>query len=70
MTLRNGTAVTWDWGNGTANGKIVETYHSKITLTLKGSEITRNATADAPAYRILQEDGDEVLKSGTEIRAA
>ena len=68
MAFRNGTDVEWDCGKGTATGKIVETYHRKVTLTLKGSEITRNASADEPAYRIEQEDGDEVLKSGSEIR--
>ncbi len=70
MTFRKGTAVEWDWGKGTATGKIVETYHKKVTLTLKGSEITRNASDEDPAYRIAQDDGDEVLKSATEIRKA
>lgn len=70
MSFPNGTNVEWDWGKGTATGKIVETYHSKVILTLKGSEITRNASDDEPAYRIKQDDGDEVLKSGGEIRKA
>ena len=70
MAFRNGTNVEWDWGKGTATGKIVETYHQKVTLTLKGSEITRNASDEEPAYRIAQDDGDEVLKSATEIRKA
>ena len=70
MGLTNGTHVEWDWGTGTATGKIVEIYHRKVTLTLKGSKITRNASDDEPAYRIAQDDGDEVLKSGSEIRKA
>lgn len=70
MAYRNGSAVEWDWGTGTATGKIVEIYHRKVTLTLKGSEITRNASNGEPAYRIAQDDGDEVLKSGSEIRKA
>ncbi len=68
--FRKGTDVAWDWGTGTATGKIADVYHSKVTLTLKGSEITRNASPDDPAYRIVQDDGDEVLKSGSEIRRA
>ena len=70
MSFRNGSEVEWDWGKGTATGKIVEVYHRKVTLTLKGSEITRNASDAEPAYRIVQDDGDEVLKSGPEIRKA
>ena len=65
-----GTKVEWDWGNGTATGKIAHVYTQKTTMTIKGSEITRDASEDEPAYRIEQEDGDEVLKSHTEIRKA
>ncbi len=68
MALRNGSKVEWDWGKGTATGKIVETFHRKVTLTLKGAEVTRNATDEDPAYRIAQDDGDEVLKSSSELR--
>ncbi|MGB5643454.1 MAG: DUF2945 domain-containing protein, partial [Gammaproteobacteria bacterium] len=35
--------------------------------TLKGSEIVRNADADNPAYLIEQDDGDQVLKSDSEL---
>ncbi|SEN00204.1 Protein of unknown function [Loktanella fryxellensis] len=69
-TFSEGDAVKWSWGNGTATGKVVKVYTRKTTLTIKGSEITRNATKDEPAYRIAQDDGDEVLKSITEIEAA
>lgn len=31
-------------------------------------ERTRNASEDEPAYLIEQEDGDEVLKSGSELK--
>jgi hypothetical protein len=70
MTYSEGTRVEWDWGNGTGSGKVVKKYTQKITLTIKGSEITRNASDDEPAYRIEQEDGDEVLKSESELRKA
>lgn len=68
MSYQTGTKVEWDWGNGTGTGKIVKRYTQKITLTLQGSEVTRKASDDEPAYRIEQEDGDEVLKSESEIR--
>jgi len=70
MAFRNGTKVAWDWGTGTATGKIVEVYRDKVTLTLKGAKVTRNASKDEPAFRIEQDDGDEVLKSESEIRKA
>jgi hypothetical protein len=70
MSLNVGTKVAWDWGNGTATGKIVKRYTGKVTLKIKGTEVTRNATEDEPAFKIEQEDGDEVLKSASEIRKA
>ena len=65
-----GDSVEWDWGNGTASGKITERLTEKVTRTLKGTEVTRNADDDEPAFLIEQSDGDEVLKSVTEIRPA
>ena len=65
-----GTKVEWDWGNGTGTGKIVKKYTQKITLKLQGSEVTRKASDDEPAYKIEQDDGSEVLKSGSELRKA
>ncbi|KLI62955.1 DUF2945 domain-containing protein [Aurantiacibacter marinus] len=62
--------VQWDWGNGTAKGQITERFERDVTRTLKGSEVTRNGSEDDPAYLIKQEDGDEVLKLGSELKAA
>ncbi len=65
-----GDDVEWDWGNGTGTGTITKRYTQKITRTLQGSEVTRNASEDEPAYLIEQDDGDEVLKSSTELLKA
>lgn len=70
MSYQTGTKVEWDWGNGTGTGKIVKKYTQKITLKLQGSEVTRKASDDEPAYKIEQDDGAEVLKSGSELRKA
>ena len=70
MSYHTGTKVEWDWGNGTGTGKIVKKYTQKITLKLQGSEVTRKASDDEPAYKIEQDDGSEVLKSGSELRKA
>ena len=68
MSYQTGTKVEWDWGNGTGTGKIVKKYTQKITLKLQGSEVTRKASDDEPAYKIEQDDGSEVLKFGSELR--
>lgn len=65
-----GDTVEWNWGSGTGTGKVVKKYTQKTTLKIDGSEITRNASDDEPAYRIEQEDGGEVLKSGSELKKA
>ena len=62
--------VQWNYGSGTAKGQIKETYKEKVTKTIKGSEVTRNASDNAPAYLIEQEDGDEALKSESELTDA
>lgn len=66
--FQTNTLVTWDWGNGTAEGYIREKFTHKVSKTLKGSEVTRNASEDDPAYLIEQSDGDKVLKSHSEIK--
>jgi hypothetical protein len=65
-----GDMVEWDWGNGTAEGKVEKTYTQKITRTLQGSEVTRNGSDDDPALYIEQDDGSGVLKLASEVRAA
>lgn len=64
---RVGTKVKWNWGNGTGHGKVSESFTEKVTRTISGTEVTRNATEDEPAYLIEQEDGDRVLKSHSEV---
>ncbi len=65
--MRKGTQVTWKYGTGTATGKIEETHKDTITRTIKGSEITRHGTPENPAYLIVQESGDKVLKLKSEV---
>lgn len=65
-----GTKVKWNWGSGTAVGTIQKRYTEDITKTIKGTEVTRNASSAEPAYLVKQEDGDEVLKSHSEVEKA
>ena len=62
-----GSKVEWHWGSGTATGKVQERFEEDVTRTIKGSEITRHGSKDNPAYLIKQDDGDEVLKLGSEL---
>jgi hypothetical protein len=65
-----GDAVKWNWGNGTATGTVQESFTSRVTRTIKGNEVTRDADDDNPAYLIEQDDGDRVLKSESELSQA
>ncbi|WP_405384746.1 DUF2945 domain-containing protein [Maribacter sp. LLG6340-A2] len=65
--IRKGTQVKWSWGNGTAEGKVEESYSSKITKTIKGNEVTRNGEDGNKALYIKQTDGDHVLKLENEV---
>lgn len=65
--IQKGTEVKWNWGNGTATGKVQETFTSKTTKTIKGNEVTRNGEEGNKALYIQQEDGDYVLKSESEV---
>ena len=59
--------VEWKWGQGTGRGKVREVFRRHVTRSIKGSEISRNASDDNPAYLIEQDDGDTVLKSHSEL---
>lgn len=56
-----GATVMWSWGQGTASGKVRERFVGKVSRTIKGTEVTRNASEAEPANLIEQHDGAEVL---------
>ncbi|MUP46338.1 hypothetical protein E0K83_11345 [Gramella sp. BOM4] len=66
--IREGSKVKWNWGDGTASGKVIETYSEKVTKTIDGSEITREGEEGNKALYIEQEDGSKVLKSESEVK--
>ncbi len=70
MSYSKGTKVKWNWASGVGTGEVVNAYTSEVTLEIKGTEVTRKATDDCPAYRIQQEDGSIVLKSHSELERA
>lgn len=70
MSYSEGTKVEWEWGEGSTTGTVKKIYTQKTTHKIKGSEVTREASNDCPAYLIEQDDGDEVLKSHSEVDRA
>jgi hypothetical protein len=65
--MRKGTQVSWKYGTGTATGKIESIHKESITRKLKGHDITRHGTADNPAFIIVQDNSDRVLKLKSEV---
>lgn len=65
-----GDTVSWKWGEGTASGEVTERFTNDVTRTIDGTEVTRKASNDEPAYLIRQQDGQEVLKSASELQAS
>ncbi|WP_156842924.1 hypervirulence associated TUDOR domain-containing protein [Novosphingobium aquimarinum] len=69
-SFREGSEVQWNWGNGTATGKIAERFEREVSRTIKGERIRRKGDSDNPAYVICQDDGTKVLKRGSELKKA
>lgn len=67
---KEGATVKWNWGSGTAEGKVQSSFEKSTTRKIKGNEVTRNGTKDNPAYYIKQDDGDAVLKLESELESA
>jgi hypothetical protein len=65
--IQKGSKVEWKWGNGTATGKVQETYTKDVTKTIKGTDVTRKGESGNKALYIKQDDGDHVLKSESEV---
>ncbi len=66
--IRKGSKVTWKWGNGEAEGKVIETFSEEITKTIKENKITRKGEKGNKALYIEQADGDRVLKLESEVK--
>ena len=70
MKFQKGQAVEWAWGKGHAVGRIAESFTESVSRTIKGKKITRHGSKENPAYLILQEKGNEVLKLQSELYKA
>ena len=68
--IQKGSTVRWKWGNGSAEGKVKETFSEEVTKTIKGNKVTRKGEQGNKALLIEQKDGDEVLKLESEVEKA
>ena len=66
-SFAKGSKVKWTWGAHEAHGEVVDRFEKRVTRTLKGDKVVRNASPDEPAYLMRQGDGDRVLKSHSEL---
>jgi phage-related protein (TIGR01555 family) len=62
-----GATVSWQWGEGTAYGKVAEVFPRRVQRTIQGSKVVRRGTEDNPALLIEQEDGSTALKLASEV---
>ncbi len=68
--IKEGSKVKWEWGNGTAEGKVQSTFTKKVTRTIDRNEVTRDGEEGNKALYIEQEDGSNVLKLESEVKKA
>lgn len=66
--MKKGDIVHWNWAKAEADGTIKQKFDGPIQKTIKGSKVKRRASKDNPAFLIEQENGNKVLKSGSELQ--
>lgn len=67
--IKEGSLVSWKWGKGVATGNVREIFDRPVTITSKGSKVTRNGNAQNKALFIVQENGTELLKLESEVQS-
>ena len=65
--MKKGDKVHWNWGKSQAEGTVKEKSEKTVTKKIKGTVVKRNASKDEPAYVIEQQNGNEVVKSESEL---
>ena len=68
--IRKGTKVKWSWGNGTATGKVEETFTEEVTRTIEGNTVTRHGEKGNKALLINSDEGSKALKLESEVDRA
>jgi hypothetical protein len=68
IDMKKGETVHWNWGKSEAEGKVEEKFTEPVTKKIKETSVKRNASKEEPAVLIKQENGNEVLKSESELK--
>jgi len=66
--MKKGETVHWKYGKGEAEGQIKEKFEKPVEKKIKGSTVKRNASKEEPAYLIEQKNGNQILRSESELR--
>ncbi|KAG9250991.1 uncharacterized protein F5Z01DRAFT_328502 [Emericellopsis atlantica] len=62
-----GDTVSWNWGNGNPEGKVLDVKAEKTSITTKrGNEVTRDGDAEDPAV-VLDTGKSKAIKSNHEL---
>jgi hypothetical protein len=69
-SLRKGSRVKWNWGQGVGRGMIAERFEQHVERTIEGALVRRNGSTDNPAFLVRTDKGDEVLKLASELSRA
>lgn len=65
--MKKGDDVTWKFGKGEAEGKVKETFTEPVEKKIKSATVKRNASKEKPAVLVEQKNGNEALKSESEL---
>ena len=67
MKFKVGDKVSWKWLGRAIEGVVEDVFTAKVTRKIKTATITRNATAENPAYLVKSSAGNLALKLATEL---
>lgn len=65
--MKKGDTVHWNYGKGEGEGKVEEIFTEPVEKKIKGTTVKRKGSKEEPAMLIKQENGNEVLKSESEL---
>ncbi|MGI4750503.1 MAG: DUF2945 domain-containing protein [Janthinobacterium lividum] len=65
--MKKGETVTWKFGKGEAEGIVKETFTEPVEKKIKSATVKRNASKEKPAVLVEQKNGNEALKSESEL---
>jgi hypothetical protein len=64
-----GDVVKWKWGDGYGRGVVQSAFTRMVKRKIAGEEVVRHGSKDNPAYFIVADDSNNVLKLGSELES-